>query len=127
MPYESSRGSYVELAQTLRRISHRPTQDLSELFRRMVFNLVAQIDGHTGYQELAILPGQRASNLGLARMAAPQFGLLAGEAEAVIGKIVATVADRIGSAIEARCEDVTLSSVLATFVKQQGRKIGTLE
>lgn len=30
----------AQFAQTLRRISHRPAQDLPELFRRMVFNLV---------------------------------------------------------------------------------------
>jgi serine/threonine-protein kinase HipA len=40
-PYESSAGSYVELAQALRRISSEPGQDVAELFRRMVFNLVA--------------------------------------------------------------------------------------
>ncbi|WP_435506149.1 HipA domain-containing protein [Variovorax sp. RHLX14] len=157
VPYESSRGSYVEFAQTLRRISHRPAQDLPELFRRMVFNLVignsddhvknhgvlhvegkgwelapafdlvAQIEGHAGYQELAILPGQHASSLGLARMAAPHFGLVAGEAEVVIGKIVSTVTSQVGNAVEARCEDMALSRIFTAFVELQGRRIGAAE
>ena len=45
--YESSNGSYVELAQLLRRISRRPQADLRELFRRLVFNLaVGNSDDH---------------------------------------------------------------------------------
>jgi serine/threonine-protein kinase HipA len=39
VPYASGRGSYVELAQLLRRISVQPKEDLAELFRRLVFNL----------------------------------------------------------------------------------------
>ena len=38
--YESSDGSYVEFAQSLRRWSEAPEADTAELFRRMVFNLV---------------------------------------------------------------------------------------
>lgn len=47
VPYESSAGSYVELAQALRRISSEPVADLEELFRRMVFNIaVDNCDDH---------------------------------------------------------------------------------
>ena len=153
VPYESSRGSYVELAQTLRRISHRPAQDLPELFRRMVFNLVignsddhvknhgvlhvdgkgwqlapafdlvAQIDGHTGYQELAILPGQHASSLALARLAAPHFGLLEDQAESVFRLTADVVAKSLGSVFEARSENTTLLRLFTDFVESQRQRI----
>lgn len=153
VPYESSRGSYVEFAQTLRRISHRPAQDLPELFRRMVFNLVignsddhvknhgvlhvdgkgwqlapafdlvAQIDGHTGYQELAILPGQHASSLGLALMAAPHFGLLEAQAESVARSTADVVANGLGTAFEARSENPALLRLFTDFVERQRQRI----
>lgn len=46
-PDGRARWSYVLLAETLRRISERPSEDARELFRRMVFNaLVSNIDDH---------------------------------------------------------------------------------
>ena len=40
VPYESNGGSYVELAQIIRRIATNPAYDLDQLYRRMVFNLI---------------------------------------------------------------------------------------
>ena len=153
VPYESSRGSYVEFAQTLRRISHRPAQDLPELFRRMLFNLVignsddhvknhgvlhvegkgwqlapafdlvAQIDGHTGYQELALLPGQHASRLALARLASPHFGLLEDQAELVVRSTADVVAKSLASVFEKRSRDAALLGRFAEFVERQRQRI----
>jgi serine/threonine-protein kinase HipA len=153
VPYESSRGSYVELAQLLRRISQRPQEDLSELFRRMVFNLavgnsddhvknhgalrrangrwrlapafdlVMQLGVHTGYQELAILPGQHASSLALARAAAPHFGLSAVQADQVIGAIEETVAVQAPAAVEAAGGNALLVRRVAAFIEQQQARI----
>ena len=52
---------------------------------------MAQLNSHAGYQELAILPGQHASSLALAREAAPHFGLSAARADQMIQAIVETV------------------------------------
>lgn len=153
VPYESSGGSYVELAQTLRRISCRPEQDVTELFRRMVFNLVVgnsddhvknhgavqdedglwhlapafdlvmQLGGHTGYQELAILPGQHASSLELARAAAPHFGLSAAQADDVIRTIEETVGVQAAASVEAAGGHRDLVRRVATFIAQQHERI----
>ncbi|WP_345944612.1 HipA domain-containing protein [Variovorax sp. dw_954] len=153
VPYESSGGSYVELAQLLRRLSASPEQDVRELFRRMVFNLcvgnsddhvknhgalrqgngswrlapafdlVAQLDSHTGYQELAILPGQHASTLALAHEAAPHFGLAPAGADALIQSIGATVADRAQAAIQAAGGNAALVKRFTDFVGQQAERI----
>jgi serine/threonine-protein kinase HipA len=103
--YENNAGgSYVELAQMLRRISVSPGKDLHELYQRLVFNLfvgnsddhvknhgallsragffnlapafdlVMQLNENVGYQSLAILPGQSESHLDLAREVSSQFG-----------------------------------------------------
>lgn len=153
VPYASSRGSYVELAQLLRRLSCRPEQDVAELFRRMVFNLVvgnnddhvknhgmlhlertgwqlapafdlvAQLDARTGYQELAILPGQHASRLALARAAAPHFGLLEVEAHRVIDRISAVVEDRLAATAETHGASAALTARIAEFISQQADRI----
>ncbi|MEJ8845880.1 HipA domain-containing protein [Variovorax rhizosphaerae] len=153
VPYESSGGSYVELAQSLRRLSASPEQDVRELFRRMVFNLcvgnsddhvknhgmlrrgdgswrlapafdlVAQLAGHTGYQELAILPGRHASSLALAREAAPHFGLTQASAEALIQSISATVAEQSQASLQAAGANPTLGKRCATFIAQQAERI----
>ncbi len=102
--YESSDGSYIELAQVLRRISSRPAHDLDQLFRRMLFNLlIDNTDDHVknhgvlyagnglyklspafdvvmqltniGYQEMAIKPSNHNSRMDLALEAAPYFGM----------------------------------------------------
>jgi serine/threonine-protein kinase HipA len=116
VPYESSGGSYVELAQTLRFISADPAQDLHQLYRRLIFNLVIDnSDDHVknhgvlrvsnkgyrlspafdlvpqlnniGYQQLAILPGRFESHLDLAREAAQHFGISLDAANAIIEEI----------------------------------------
>ncbi|WP_062366710.1 type II toxin-antitoxin system HipA family toxin [Variovorax paradoxus] len=153
VPYESSRGSYVELAQLLRRISARPQEDLTELFRRLVFNLavgnsddhvknhgalrqgdglwrlapafdlVMQLGGHTGYQELAILPGQHASSLALARAAAPHFGLSAAEADRIIRRTEETVSVQAAASVEASGGNRELVRRVAAFIEQQYDRI----
>ena len=153
VPYASSRGSYVELAQMLRRLSRRPDADIPELFRRMVFNLVignnddhvknhgvlhlegqgwqlapafdlvAQLDAHTGYQELAILPGQHVSSLALARLAAPHFGLQAAEAERVIDDITALVASALPEMVETQSGGAALMARFTAFVRLQADRI----
>ncbi len=153
VPYASSRGSYVELAQLLRRLSCRPEADTRELFRRMVFNLVignsddhvknhgvlhlegqgwqlapafdlvAQLDTHTGYQELAILPGQHVSRLALVRTAAPHFGVLVAEADRVIDRITAVVANELPRIIEAHDGSADLSARFTAFVRLQAERI----
>lgn len=153
VPYESSDGSYVELAQTLRRISAKPEQDVTELFRRMVFNLVAgnsddhvknhgvlhqgqgiwrlapafdlvaQLNSHTGYQELAILPGQRASSLALAREAAPHFGLSSASAAHIIQSIGQTVSTQAHLAITSSGGSPALARRVTAFMAQQAERI----
>lgn len=153
VPYESSGGSYVELAQALRRICAQPANDLAELFRRMVFNLVvgnsddhvknhgvlhrghglwrlapafdlvAQLDSHTGYQELAILPGQHASSLALAIEAAPHFGLTPTQAHTVIQTISRTVTEQAYRAVKGVGGDVALARRVKTFVARQARLV----
>lgn len=153
-PYESSRGSYVELAQLLRRISRQPQEDLAELFRRLVFNLavgnsddhvknhgalrgedglwrlapafdlVMQLGGHTGYQELAILPGQHASSLELARAASSHFGLSVAQADEIIRTTEETVAVQAAASVEAAGGNRELVRRVAAFIEQQHGRIG---
>ena len=153
VPYDSSRGSYVELAQLLRRISGQPQEDLAELFRRLVFNLavgnsddhvknhgalrqadgrwrlapafdlVMQLGGHTGYQELAVFPGQHASSLELARRAAPHFGLGAADADEIIRRIEETVAVQAAASVEAAGGRRELVRRVAAFIEQQYERI----
>lgn len=116
VPYESSGGSYVELAQFLRRFALNPTRDLEQLYKRMIFNLVIDnTDDHvknhgallagqmryrlapafdmvmqltnTGYQELAIAPGNNSSSIKLAKEVAAQFGIKQDAAEEIIQSI----------------------------------------
>ena len=120
VPYESNGGSYVELAQFLRRLALNPDHDLEQLFKRMVFNLVIDnTDDHvknhgalltgqmryrlapafdmvmqitnTGYQELAIAPGKNNSSIKLAKEVAPQFGIKQADAEHIIQSIYENV------------------------------------
>lgn len=120
VPYESSDGSYIELAQVLRRISSNPAHDLEQLFRRMVLNLlIDNTDDHVknhgvlyvgngqyklspvfdvvtqltniGYQELAIKPGNHNSEMGLALEAAPHFGINLETGRGIINSIIAIV------------------------------------
>lgn len=118
IPYESSGGSYVQLARVLRRISVEPAEDLRELFRRMAFNiLIDNSDDHLknhgvlyagkgryrlspafdivpqlsnlGYLMLSIDGESDEASLDRAVRAAPHFGLGLDEA----ARIVAGMAD----------------------------------
>lgn len=154
VPYESSGGSYVELAQALRRLSSRPEQDVTELFSRMVFNLiagnsddhvknhgvlhlgqglwrlapafdlVAQLGSHTGYQGLAILPGQHASSLALAREAAPHFGLSKVRAEETIQAIASTVRQNALLTLQTSGGNAALCQRFGAFIKAQSARVG---
>ena len=120
VPYESNGGSYVELAQIIRKISVNPAHDLDQLYRRMIFNLIVDnTDDHVknhgmlhvsggqyrlapafdivmqlrsmGYQELAITTGDHLSSIRLATEAAPYFGLKNEEAKKTIQLVHETV------------------------------------
>ena len=124
VPYESAGGSYIELAQVLRRISVDPKYDLDQLYRRMVFNLIIDNnDDHVknhgvlhvekgkyrlapafdlvmqltniGYQELSIKPGNNLSSIKLAKEAAPHFGINENTAEDIIKSIEKIVDDEL--------------------------------
>lgn len=150
VPYESSGGSYVEFAQTLRCVSADPACDLHQLYRRMVFNLaIDNSDDHVknhgvlcagkkgyllspafdlvpqlsnlGYQQLPILPGRFDSNLDLAREAAPHFGISLIEANAIINEIVKTVLVYCGVVLRAQGADkMLIERVCECFKKQNG-------
>jgi len=87
------------------------------------FDLVMQLGGHTGYQELAILPGQHASSLALARAAAPHFGLAAAEADAIIRRTEETVSVQAAASVEAAGGNRELVRRVAAFIEQQYDRI----
>jgi serine/threonine-protein kinase HipA len=150
---DNTGGSYVELAQALRRISAQPEADLHELYRRMVFNLVAgnsddhvknhgvllsgngryrlapafdlviQLGANTGYQLLAILPGKAESSLGLARQAAAQFGLSESQAEKIIGNVRETVKRSSSALLTAHGAEVGLVRQVREFLEKQDERI----
>jgi serine/threonine-protein kinase HipA len=120
IPYESSAGSYVALAQVIRRLSSHPKDDLIELFRRMVFNMVVDnSDDHIknhgalfngngqmrlspafdvvpqltnlGYQMLSADGSSHNSDLSLARKVASQSGLSKANADKIIQEIIDTI------------------------------------
>ncbi len=120
IPYESSAGSYIEFARVIRRLSLRPGADLSELFRRMIFNLlIDNSDDHLknhgmlnmggdryvlspafgivpqltnlGYQMLSIDGTTQESSLELAIQSAPHFDLSTDRAVAVIQELAGVV------------------------------------
>lgn len=124
VPYESDGGSYIEFAQTIRKLSINPKHDLDQLYRRMIFNLIVDnTDDHVknhgmlhvrqgqytlapafdvvmqltnlGYQQLAITPGNHTASLRLALNAAPHFGLSTNEASHLISVIQETVHQQI--------------------------------
>jgi serine/threonine-protein kinase HipA len=150
---DNTGGSYVELAQVLRRISAQPEADLHELYRRMVFNLVAgnsddhvknhgvllagngryrlapafdlvmQLNGNTGYQLLAVLPGKAESSLGLARQAAAQFGLSEIQAEAIITHVRETVRRCSDTLLTEYGADAELMRQVSAFLQKQEARI----
>lgn len=153
VPYESSAGSYVEFAQVLRRISAEPVQDVRELFRRMVFNIVVDngddhIKNHgvlhvgrnlyrlspafdlvpqrmnLGHQQLAILPGRFDSHLDLAREAAPHFGLGPEQADQHIQSVVETVRENWQENLEAHGASAEMLKVLRRHFEAQFKLVG---
>lgn len=150
---DNTGGSYVGLAQVLRRISAEPEADLHELYRRMVFNLVVgnsddhvknhgvllvgkgyyrlapafdlvmQLNGNIGYQLLAILPGRAEASLALARQAAPQFGLSAANAEVIISHISETVQSHRHATLKAHGADAALIKRVRDFLDRQRERI----
>ncbi len=123
-PYESDGGSYIEFAQSIRKLSINPKHDLDQLYRRMIFNLIVDnTDDHVknhgmlhvshgqyklapafdvvmqltnlGYQQLAITPGNHTSSLQLALNTAPHFGLSTNEASNIIRVIQETAHQQI--------------------------------
>lgn len=153
---DNAGGSYVELAQALRRISAQPDTDLHELYRRMVFNLVVgnsddhvknhgvlllangryrlapafdlvmQLNGNTGYQLLALLPGRAESSLNLARQAAPQFGLSVAEAEAIINHVSETVEGQSHVMLKAHGASAALIRRVSDFLDRQRGRIAAI-
>lgn len=150
--YESSDGSYVEFAQAIRRVGAQPQMDLLELYRRMIFNLVVDnSDDHVknhglllraggwrlapafdlvmqlsnlGYQALAVLPGRFDSHLGLAREAAPQFGLAPAQAQAVIESVAETIHTQAPVMLDAYGADGALRRRAQACLENQARLIG---
>lgn len=150
---DNTGGSYVELAQALRRISVQPEADLHELYRRLVFNLVVgnsddhvknhgvllvgngryrlapafdlvmQLGTNTGYQLLAVLPGKAESSLGLARQAAAQFGLSERQAEAIIQQVRETVQSHSQILLKEHGADAGLVRQVGEFLAKQGERI----
>ncbi|HYM99879.1 MAG TPA: HipA domain-containing protein [Aestuariivirgaceae bacterium] len=59
---DPSRWSYVTLAEQLRRVSHQPRKDATELFKRMCFNaLVSNLDDHPRNHALLAKDGWKLS------------------------------------------------------------------
>ena len=148
VPYESSGGSYIELAQVLRRISANPAHDLGQLFRRMVFNLIIDnTDDHVknhgvlysgngqyklspafdvvmqltnlGYQELAIKPGNHHSEMALAIECAPHFGIYAEAGRAISNSMLAIVDEVFISIIRQHGGDDQLIKKVGSCLKRQ--------
>jgi serine/threonine-protein kinase HipA len=153
IPYESSDGSYAEFAQALRRLSAAPSEDLPELFRRMVFNIaVDNCDDHIknhgvlhvgngryrlapafdlvpqlhniGYQQFAILPGRFDAHLDLVRQAAPHFGMVGDAAERAIAAILEVIKGEWQVRMKACGADDTMLSKLNMHYNAQLQRIG---
>jgi serine/threonine-protein kinase HipA len=148
VPYESSSGSYIELAQVIRKISANPAHDLDQLYRRMIFNLmVDNTDDHLknhgmlhvangqyrlapafdvvmqfkniGYQELAIATGDNRSSLRLALDAAPFFGFKKADAENTIRAIEETVHRELTTIAEHYGANAALKNRIKTCLDRQ--------
>lgn len=152
-PYESNQGSYVELAQALRRISSQPDRDLADLFHRLVFNVcIGNTDDHVknhgvlheghgrwrlapafdivpkfnvngGLQGMAILPGRNQSSLSLVREAAPHFGLGESAAEKIIGSISETLTGQAHLFVKSHGGTDALALRLKAYIAEQADRI----
>lgn len=154
--YESGDGSYVQLAQVIRKISHQPRQDLQQLFRRMIFNLLLDnTDDHVknhgmlhvsngrfrlapafdiemqlrnlGQQELAIMPGKSSSSLKLALEAASAFGLSEPEANRTMDEIKSTVDAHLLAIAAASGASPSLQSAIKKCLTRQYALISSVD
>lgn len=121
-PYDSDHGSYVGLAQHLRRYGCNVMADLAQLFRRLIFNMaIDNSDDHVknhgvlhaghnqyvlspaydlvpqltnlGYLGMGIDEGRMEANLSLAQQCAGHFGLTSREADQTITAVLDGVAN----------------------------------
>ncbi|MGL6047459.1 MAG: type II toxin-antitoxin system HipA family toxin, partial [Vogesella sp.] len=121
-PYDSNAGSYVKLAQHLRKYGANVAADLAQLFRRMVFNMaIDNTDDHVknhgvlhagsnryglspaydlvpqltnlGYMSMAIVDEKMDAHLDLARANAAQFGLTKEAAHQIISEVLQGVSN----------------------------------
>lgn len=148
-PYESNAGSYMEFAQLIRRVSVNPKQDLEQLFKRMVFNLmIDNTDDHVknhgmlyvnngkyklapafdlvmqltnmGYQELAILTGNHDSKIHLVKEVAPYFGMNEKVANEIIETIHRIVNNELINLVKQNgCDDKLVTRVRKCLERQQ--------
>lgn len=152
VPYESSGGSYVKFAQTLRCVSADPAHDLQQLYRRMVFNLsIDNSDDHVknhgvlrkgnkgyllspafdlvpqlsnlGYQQLPILPGRFDSSLDLAREVTPHFGISLDEANGIVDEILKTIRTDYSEILRGQGADEMLIERACECLKKQAALI----
>ncbi|MBV8046920.1 MAG: HipA domain-containing protein [Paludibacterium sp.] len=151
-PYESNAGSYVKLAEHLRRYGANVAEDLAQLFRRMVFNmLIDNSDDHVknhgvlhvggnryalapafdlvpqltnlGYMGMAMIDQDLSASLDTARQHAPRFGLTPEVANRIIGEVAAGV--RLWRPVFESCgaDKAILARVEACF-QRQARIVG---
>lgn len=146
-PYASDKGSYVALAQQLRRHGSGVKRDLSELFRRLVFNLlIDNSDDHVknhgvlhvgsnryalspafdlvpqlsnlGYMGMAITEGNNVPHLDGALAATSHFGLSQEEGAKIIADVRASVSGWCEVFVAAGADAGLLRRVESTFVRQ---------
>lgn len=148
VPYENGMGSYEEFAQVIRRLSINPREDLHQLYRRMIFNLVVDnTDDHVknhgmlhvghgqyrlapafdiemqlrnlGYQELAIIPGQQQSSIRLALEVSAAFGINQQHAATIIREIETTVQQHLTSIAASLGATLAFQSTIEECLKRQ--------
>ena len=152
LPYESSDGSYLALAQAIRKVSASPRADLEELFRRMVFNvLIDNSDDHLknhgfleieagkyrlspvfdvvpqltnlGYQMLSIDGDTHIAHLELAVEAAAHFDLSQGQAVNEIKLIQQTINETWKVHAEAAKMSRVAQQQLESCLNRQAQKV----
>lgn len=153
IPYESHAGSYVEFAHALRRLSLVPGEDLKELYRRMVFNiLVDNTDDHLknhgvlymgnglfrlspafdivpqltnlGYQMLSIDGTNNDASLEQAVRAAPHFGLSIDDGRRVVAELTDTVYRKWPLCFKAMRELLALKKRVESCFRRQAEIVG---
>ncbi|MBK6744737.1 MAG: type II toxin-antitoxin system HipA family toxin [Hydrogenophilales bacterium] len=153
IPYESSAGSYTEFARVLRRLSIVPGEDLKELFRRMVFNiLVDNSDDHLknhgmlymgngrfrlspafdivpqltnlGYQMLSIDGISQEASLDRAIQSAAHFGLSIDDAQRVVSELAETVYKQWATYFKVARVSTPLMNRVKSCFERQARIVG---